>query len=197
MRKGNRYEGTDILWTGEGHSSVTSLSRKDFMERNSLRQENLEAKLSGVGGFLGTMIGFMVGGIPGAIIGGAIGGGLGGYAENGTEGAIVGAIGGGLGGGIGGGVATVVNTSMAASENNAKAYNEMASGIGTDNSTANIVGGISDTEMRRRAKLSDAKNNMTNVLSGASSESSTGPMVKKSLGNTDLSNTAIIGSTIL
>lgn len=81
----------------------------------------------------------------------------------------------------------------------AEAYNDMAGGVPTGNSvTDTTVGGISETELRRRAQLAAAQNNMNNVLSGASTASSdTAPTIKTTLGATSLDSKAVIGSSNL
>ena len=190
MRKGNRYEGTDILWGGYGHPSVTSLSRKDFMERNRLSEDKLECHVECLI-LIGTAIMSMA--VPGTVAVGtaaAAAGSLG--VITATTAAIVG------GAAVIGGVAAVAVgiNAMGQAQGKSEAYNDMAGAVGTT-AVDNTVGGVSETEMRRRAALANAANNMTNVLSGASSASSTAPTVKSTLGNTDLSETAVIGSTNL
>ena len=53
---------------------------------------------------------------------------------------------------------------------------------GNSSTTATEETSISEVERRRRAQIVDAKNNMNNLLSGASSDSSTSPLLKTTLG---------------
>lgn len=191
MRRSYRYEGTDGLCGGYSpHSSVTNLSRHDFIERNRLSVDKLECKVEMLI-LVGTAI--MSAALPGTVAVGTAAAATGALGViTATTAAVVG------GAAVIGGVAAIgiAANQMGQSQGRSEAYNEMAGAVG---STAidNTVGGISETEMRRRAALANAKNNMTNVLTGASSESSTAPTVKNTLGNTDLADSAVIGSTNL
>jgi len=196
MRRSYRYEGTDGLCGGYSpYSSVTNLSRQDFIERNRLSVDKLECHVECLI-LIGTAI--MSAALPGtvAVAGTAAAAGVAAAGSLGVITATTAAIVGGAA--VIGGVAAIgiAANQMGQSQGRSEAYNEMAGAVGTT-AVDNTVGGISETEMRRRAALANAKNNMTNVLTGASSESSTAPTVKSTLGNTDLADSAVIGSTNL
>lgn len=188
MRKSYRYEGTDGLCGGYSpHSSVTNLSRQDFIERNRLSVDKLECHLQAIGLAILSVL------LPGTVTTGGV------AAATGALGVVTSTTATVVGGAavIGGVAAGAVGiNAMGQAQGKSEAYNEMAGAVGTT-AVDNTVGGISETEMRRRAALANAKNNMTNVLTGASSESSTAPTVKSTLGNTDLADSAVIGSTNL
>lgn len=191
MRRSYRYEGTDGLCGGYSpYSSVTNLSRQDFIERNRLSVDKLECHVECLI-LIGTAI--MSAALPGTVAVGTAAAATGAMGViTATTAAIVG------GAAVIGGVAAIgiAANQMGQSQGRSEAYNEMAGAVGATE-VDNTVGGISETEMRRRAALANAKNNMTNVLTGASSESSTAPTVKSTLGNTDLADSAVIGSTNL
>lgn len=191
MRRSYRYEGTDGLCGGYSpYSSVTNLSRQDFIERNRLSVDKLECHVECLI-LIGTAI--MSAALPGTVAVGTAAAATGALGViTATTAAVVG------GAAVIGGVAAIgiAANQMGQSQGRSEAYNEMAGAVGTT-AVDNTVGGISETEMRRRAALANAKNNMTNVLTGASSESSTAPTVKSTLGNTDLADSAVIGSTNL
>lgn len=191
MRRSYRYEGTDgTCGVYSPHASVTNLSRRDFIERNRLSVDKLECHVECLI-LIGTAI--MSAALPGTVAVGTAAAATGALGViTATTAAVVG------GAAVIGGVAAVAVgiNAMGQAQGKSAAYSDMAGSVGAT-AVDNTVGGISETEMRRRAALANAANNMTNVLSGASSESSTNPTVKTTLGNTDLSEQAVIGSTNL
>jgi hypothetical protein len=62
-----------------------------------------------------------------------------------------------------------------------EAYETLAGVVGKASSDSIV--NLAEEERRRRLNISNAKNNMNNILSGASSDSSTAPLLKTTLGS--------------
>lgn len=176
-----------------GPMAEMNISSEAFQEKHRLTVDKLECHIELL--ITGLVAGLSAIGTGAASVAASVG-----LISAGTAAAVTGTTAVVVGGAVVAGGAAIIGGTVAIASNAAKAsgraaaYNEINGMLSQiTESVDNSVGGISVEEQRRRAALADAKNNMTNVLSGASSESATGPVVKSTLGNTDV-NTSIIGS---
>lgn len=138
-----------------------------------------------VGMIVGAIIGGLIGGPVGAAIGAGIGGAAATAATGGTTGQIITA---GLAP-MGGSIADVMGAVQESKEKKQEAARELdiLKGNLLKPLSKEIEGtSLSEIERRRRAQIVDSKNNMNNLLSGPSSDSSTGPLLKTQLGTGSL-----------